>query len=264
MNANPLPPRGPALTPPGRTTPPAPPEATAPRFDARFIAQHHLIERYLDNKLPPKGARELENWCRANPAYLDGLRLSERAAGSLKLLEACGRPLDLSEAKPAWWKSSYVAAGLTAVAVASLLGLWALSGKFALLRGELEEARLRLRQGALQPPTTQHAVYVAPDRVPGADRARIEVNRGVPQLIDLHVDLGYTKELQQYRLIVDKQGQGRALILNDLLRDSNGELRLTFNTTGLAAGIYPVRIESLPAHASGAPMPVGWLILEVR
>jgi hypothetical protein len=49
-----------------------------------------------------------------------------------------------------------------------------------------------------------------------------------------------------------------------LLQDSNGELRLTFNTTGLAAGIYSVRIESLPVRASGTPTPEAWLILDVR
>jgi hypothetical protein len=105
---------------------------------------------------------------------------------------------------------------------------------------------------------------VVPDRAPGIDKARITVNRSVPQLIDLHIDLGYTKQPLQYRMIVDKQDQGRALILNDLLKDSNGELLLTFNTTGLAAGIYSVRIESLPVRASGSPIPEAWLLLDVR
>jgi hypothetical protein len=41
-------------------------------------------------------------------------------------------------------------------------------------------------------------------------------------------------------------------------------LTLTFNTTGLAAGIYNIRIESLPIRASGSPIPEGWLILDVR
>ena len=50
----------------------------------------------------------------------------------------------------------------------------------------------------------------------------------------------------QFRMIVDKQDQGRALILNNVLKDSNNELRLTFNTTGISAGIYTVRIEALP------------------
>jgi hypothetical protein len=62
---------------------------------------------------------------------------------------------------------------------------------------------------------------------------------------------------------VDKEGQGRALIMNNVLKDSNNEIRLTFNTTGIAAGLYSVRIEALPPM-SGAPIPEGWLLLEVK
>jgi hypothetical protein len=80
--------------------------------------------------------------------------------------------------------------------------------------------------------------------------------------MDVHIDLGYTDKLVQFRLFVDKKDQGRALILNNLLKDSNGELRVTLNSTGLAAGIYNVRIEALPFR--GNPVPIGWLILDVR
>jgi hypothetical protein len=237
---------------------------TAARFDAKFIEDHKLLDRYLEGKLPPKGARDLENWCRANPAYLEALKLSQRTQASLQLLEACGAPLDLTEPKPPWWKSPYVPIGAAAAALLCLLGFWALFGKYVLLREELEDTRTRMHQGSLVQPAVESTVHVAPDRSAGIDKARITVNRSVPQLIDLHIDLGYSKQPLQYRMIVDKQDQGRALILNDLLQDSNGELRLTFNTTGLAAGIYNVRIESLPVRASGSPIPEGWLILDVR
>jgi hypothetical protein len=46
------------------------------------------------------------------------------------------------------------------------------------------------------------------------------------------------------------------------LKDSNNQLRLTLNTTGLSAGIYTVRIEGVP-FGSG-PYPVGWMLLEVK
>ena len=82
------------------------------RFDAKFIEDHKLIDRYLENKLPFKGARDLENWCRAHPEYLNDLKLSERAQASLKLLEASGQPLDLREPEPPWWKTPYVLIGL--------------------------------------------------------------------------------------------------------------------------------------------------------
>jgi hypothetical protein len=238
------------------------PQTAPPRFDRKFIEEHRLIERYLENKLPFKGARDLENWCRAHPDYLTELQLSERAQTSLKLLEASGQPLDLREPQPPWWKTTYVLIGLCAVAALSLIAFWALLGKYVLLRGELEDTRNVMNQGSLVQPATSRELHLSPDRVAGIDRARIVVTRAAPQLMDVHIDLGYTDKLVQFRLFVDKKDQGRALVLNNLLKDSNGELRVTLNSTGLAAGIYNVRIEALPFR--GNPIPIGWLILDVR
>jgi hypothetical protein len=238
------------------------PQTAPPRFDRKFIEDHKLIESYLENKLPFKGARDLENWCRAHPDYLNELKLSERAQTSLKLLEASGQPLDLREPQPPWWKTIHVLIGLGVVAALSLIAFWAVLGKYVLLRGELEDTRTLMNQGSLVQPATSREVRVSPDRVPGVDHARIVVTRAAPQLMDVHIDLGYTNKLAQFRMFVDKKDQGRALILNDLLKDSNGELRMTLNSTGLSVGIYNVRIEALPFR--GSPIPIGWLILDVR
>ncbi len=253
--------------------------STLPRFDAKFIEEHHLIERYLDNKLPLKGARDLENWCREHPEYLNDLKLAERAQASLKLLEASGQSQDLREAAPPWWKSPYLLVGLGVLALLCLLAFWVLMGKYALLRAELEDTRVRMNQGSLVQPAVHSLLNVSPDHAPDLGRARIKVSRSAPQLIDLHIDMSYTTQMQ-FRVTVDKQDQGRALVLENLTKDSNSELRLTFNTTGLAAGIYTVRIEALPpkpqvvvsARRRGpppaeepivVPIPVGWLVLEV-
>jgi hypothetical protein len=238
------------------------PQTALPRFDRKFIEDHKLVERYLENKLPLKGARDLENWCRANPDYLNELKLSERAQTSLKLLEASGQPVDLQEPRPPWWKTIHVLIGLTVVAFLSLVAFWALLGKYVLLRGELADTRTLMNQGSLVQPATTREVRVSPDRAPGVDHARIVVTRAAPELMDVHIDLGYTNKLMQFRLFVDKKDQGRALILNDLLKDSNGELLMTLNSTGLSVGIYNVRIEALPFR--GSPIPIGWLILDVR
>jgi hypothetical protein len=238
------------------------PQTAPPRFDRKFIEDHRLIERYLENKLPFKGARDLENWCRANPEYLNELKLSERVQASLKLLEASGQPQDLSEQRPAWWKTIYALIGLSVVTALSLIAFWALLGKYILLRGELDDTRHMMNQGSLVQPAISREWRVSPDRAPGIDHARIVVARAAPQLMDVHIDLGYTNKLVEFRLFVDKKDQGRALVLNNLLKDSNGELRVTLNSTGLSLGIYNVRIEALPFR--GTPIPVGWLILDVR
>jgi hypothetical protein len=245
-----------------RTIAPGNPRTAAPRFDRKFIEDHQLVERYLEGKLPFKGARDLELWCHAHPEYLNELKLPERAQASLKLLEASGRPQDLAEPKPPWWKSIYVPIALGVLASLSLLAFWVLLGKYVLLRGELAESRTTVSRGSLVQPATTSELRITPDRAAGIDRAKIVVSHNAPQLIDLHIDLTYTNKLMQFRMFVDKQDQGRALILNNLLKDSNGELRITLNSTGLAAGIYQARIEGLPFR--GSPIPLGWLLLEVK
>jgi hypothetical protein len=237
-------------------------QPVSPRFDRKFIEDHKLMERYLENQLPLKGARDLENWCRANPEYLNELKLSERAQASLKLLEASGAPADLAEPKLAWWKRIELLLGLCVATFISLVAFWFLFGKYELLRSQLDDTRTTMNQGSLVQPATESSIRVTPDHAPGIDRARITLSHNAPQLVDVHVDLNYTQKLNQFRMIVDKKDQGRALILNDLLKDSNGELRLTLNTTGLAVGIYTVRLEALPPR--GLPIPTGWLILEVK
>jgi len=233
-----------------------------PRFDRKFIEDHKLVERYLENKLPFKGARDLENWCRANPDFLNELKLSERAHSSLKLLENSGQPQDLSEPKPPWWKSIYVPIGLGVAAFLCLVAFWVLFGKYMLLRGELADTKTLMNQGTLVQPATMREIMVTPDHAPGINRARITLSRSAPLLMDVRIDLSYTEKQMQFRMFVDKQDQGRALVLNNLLKDSNGELRMTLNSTGLSAGIYTVRIEALPPR--GIPIPVGWLLLDVH
>src|SRR5260221_3074771 len=93
---------------------------TAARFDAKFIEDHKLIDRYLEGKLPAKGARDLENWCRANPGYLEALNLSQRTQASLQLLEACAGPIDLTGPTPPWGKSPYSAIVAAAAAMVCL------------------------------------------------------------------------------------------------------------------------------------------------
>ncbi len=245
-----------------RTISPDKPPPPTPRFDRKFIEDHNLVERYLDNKLPFKGARDLENWCRANPDYLEELKMSQRAQSSLKLLEAAGSAPDLSEQKPPWWKHINVLFGLCALAFICLVAFWFLFGKYELLKTVLEDTKTQMTQGSLVQPAVETTVRVSPDHSPGIDHARIVLNHNAPQLMEVHLDLGYTQKLNQFRIVVDKKDQGRAMILNYLLKDSNGELVMTLNSTGLAQGIYSVRIEALPYH--GVPLPIGWLLLEVR
>jgi len=258
--------------PPGHPESPESPKAAAaasgagaaapisPRFDRKFIEDHQLMERYLTNKLPMKGARDLENWCRENPLYLEELQLEVRAQASLKLLEASGKPMDLAEPVLPWWKHLYFHIGLGVVAALSLLAFMVLFAKFVLIRGQLEDAQSAAKHGALLPPTSLSAMRLEPDRAPGINHAKFAVNHAMPAMVDLKINMSFTK-LNDFKVVLEKQEQGRALVIEHLMKDSNGDLRITFNTSGLSVGSYNIRIDGLPFR--GEPIGMGWLILDV-
>jgi hypothetical protein len=238
----------------------APAGGAPPRFDRKFIEEHGLIERYLQNKLPPKGARELENWCLSHPEYLDEMGLPERTLATLKLLEASGRPQDLQEPQPAWWRTPYLLIGLGVVTLLSVAAAIGLFTDTIMLNGRLNAARALATQGSLTAPTVLSSLKIQPDHAPSIDSARFHVSHGAANLVEVHIDMSYASD-SQFRLFVDKQDQGRALVLEDLLKDSNGELKISFNSSGLAVGRYDVRIEGLPAR--GGPVAEGWLHFDV-
>jgi hypothetical protein len=183
---------------------------------------------------------DLENWCRQHPEYLEELQLAERAQLSLKLLEASGKPQDLSEAKTPWWKTLYMQIGLAVVAVVSLFAFWVLFGKYVLTRSALDDARQVAKQGALIAPQRINNAHLEPDRAPGLHHARVSVSHTAPEMLDLKIALGFT---------------------NNIAKDSNGDVRLAINTTGLTAGEYSVRIDGLPFR--GEPLEIGWVTLSV-
>lgn len=253
-------------TPAARSAAEAPPAKTsgaaAPaRFDRKFIEDHCLVDRYLEGKLPLKGAVELEGWCRAHPEYVDDLKLSERATASLRLLEAVGRPADLTEPKTPWWRTLYCTIGLGVLALASLAGLLAAYGKYVYVSGELVAARQIAAQGSLAPPAALRTVRLEPDHGPDRAGARVNVLHTSPELVQLKLDMNYSSQ-SAFRLVVDKRDQGRALIVDNISKDSNGDVKLAFNSSGLMPGSYVVRIEGLPPR--GAPIAEGWLIIEVH
>jgi len=242
-------------------------------FDRKFIEEYKLLERYLDGKLPLKGARDLEHWCRDHPEYLTELKLSERAQAIIQLLDACGKPVDWREPRTPWWRSVYLLIALAALAAFSLTAIWVLTVKYSVLQNRLQETSTLQTRGRLVQPGSETSVTITPDREPDLGRARLVVSRDLPQLIDVHVDLAYqanaanaanapAKKVTTFRLVVDKKDAGRALVVNNLLKDSNDQLRLTLNTTALSAGLYTVRIDGVPF--GGGAYPAGWLLLEVK
>lgn len=245
---------------PGGPAAPGAPSAGA-RIDRAFVDEHGLLERYLDGKLPFKGQRDFEHWCAEHPDYLEERGLAGRAQASLKLLEAAGRPADLAEPGAPWWRAEWLRAVTAGLLLASVFAIWALAQHLSLLRSELDAARARLIEGPMLPAASRLDLKVAPDRAPGIDQAGLTVDHAKPTLVHLSIDMNYARA-QRFRVAIDAHDRGPMLEVKDLIKDSAGQLNLSFNSSAFPAGRYDLRIEALPLL--GAPIADGWLILTVR
>jgi hypothetical protein len=226
-------------------------------MDKEFIEKNQIIERYLTGKLPIKGVHDFERFCRDHPHVLEELKFSDRLHAGMRLLDMSGHTGVFRETKPIWWKRMEVHIGVAALCALSLLGLWVLGARYA-ARGE-EIARLEnvVAQGPLKAPSATRTIKTNPSRQGWSAQpdARILLNEP-PDLVELKINVSFAK-FNAFRLTLDTKDGTRIGTIHNMLRDSNGELRLQINTSGMYPGIYRVLIEGVSGR--GTLTPVAWL-----
>ena len=129
-----------------------------------------------------------------------------------------------------------IAAGLVFLALAVALG-------WVAWRWGVAEDRMALMQeqaeaGFLQAPSSTRAVRVDL-RAPAAVTVG---GRGFPERVDLRVN-ARTDRYSRFRLSLLRDDGTLLLHADQLVRDSNMDLRLSFNTSLLPAGRYVLRVE---------------------
>lgn len=82
-----------------------------------------------------------------------------------------------------------------------------------------------------------------------------------PQMIDLSIDMSEDKS-SAYMITIEDLARGRVMVIRRMARDSNGELRLTLNSSAFGAGDYDLHIEGY--NWRGETSPIGWVRLGLR
>ena len=85
-----------------------------------------------------------------------------------------------------------------------------------------------------------------------------ECGRG---LVNIKIDLTHS-DFRAFRVTIDRVNQGRVAVLNNLIKDSNGELGFSLNTSAFGAGQYLLTIEGLDSR--GDPQPDSWAEISIR
>jgi hypothetical protein len=249
--------RIPAVSDSGSVALPAiPPTAV---MDRDFIARNQIVERYLAGRLPLKGAQDFERYCRENPELLDELRLSDQVHAGLRLLDAGGVAMPWEQKPRQFWERLPIFIGVALLAIAAVITALVSAGKLGTRDARIAALQTAVATRPLEPAVATRNVVLVPNRT-APSRTNAVVVGGRPQIADLKIDMSWSR-YTAFRVTVDRLDQGRALVLHNLLRDSNGHLRIGFNTTALGPGSYQFVIEGMTLQ--GEAMPQAWVTVGI-
>lgn len=225
------------------------------QMDAAFIQQNQIVERYLAGKLPPKGASDFERYCRDNPTTLIELGMADRINAALRLLDASGQPEPWAEKKIPFYQKPFVIA-----AVAALAGTFLIATLMLLTDGQKKDEQIAvlskdLKTQPLQPSTSTRPIVVQLSRTGPATSSAVVIGGKDTELADFKFDVSWSS-FTNFRVIFDRVDQGRVAVLTNLVRDSNGHLRIALNSSALGPGDYDVTFEGMDWR--GNPSAQAW------
>ena len=249
---------------------PAKPAAAAPAaaantssapMDRDFIARNQVVERYLSGRLPLKGATEFEQFVNRHPEILDEIGLPERVNAGLRLLEASGKPEPWQEAPRPAWQKPQVTLALAATAGVLAVALMIATGTAASKSHKIAELQKQATEQPLDPATSTREIRLMPSRSGASNSPAITIGNGGAQLADFKIDESRSP-YHIFRVTIDRIDQGRVGVITNLVKDSNGHLRIALNSTALGPGNYQLTIEGL--NWRGDPEPDSWVTIGIQ
>ncbi len=247
---------------PGPGTADDPSMAAPPKMDAAYIAHHQIAARYLLGQLPPRYAFEFERFCRENPKFVDGTGLPDRINAGVRLLDVAGLRQPWDPEPPKIWQRPPVAIG---VAVLTLLLGWTTWHYYSAVEqanASIAGLQKRLNQDGSTAITGTQLVMLEPDRreTPGKAQFTVDMTRG-PKLVEMHIDMSWSKA-GRFRVTMERAEEGREVVITNLLKDSNGELRLDLNSSIFGSGDHTIVVEAQGLAAADLT-PVAWSRFDV-
>jgi hypothetical protein len=254
-------PAGPRAAPSARKMPNPQTVAVPPVMDRDYIARNRIVELYLSGSLPIHGATQFERFCRENPQILDQIGLPERIHAGLQLLEAGGMPEPWREKPKKFWEQPYVAPALAGLVLVLGSGMLLLNSRLSEQTRKVAALHQLVTDQPLDAAGASSSVDIEPSRSGPSSIAAATIGGSVAQLVNIKLNVTRS-DFRAFRVTIDRVNQGRAAVLNNLIKDSNGELGFSLNSSALGAGIYLLTIEGLDWR--GDPQPDSWAAITIK
>jgi hypothetical protein len=179
---------------------------------------------------------------------------------ALRLLESGGIPTPWEVPPKPWWERLPVLIGTATLALVLAVSLMIVAGRLSARAQELSTLQRRLAAQALDPAHSTRTVTVIPDRTAPSRQSILQIGGGAAEMADLKIDVSWSK-FTDFRVTIDRVDQGRAMILHNVLRDSNGQLHIGLNSSALGPGDYLISMEGL--NWRGESVPQAWATITV-
>jgi hypothetical protein len=230
-------------------------------MDRDFIARNQIVERYLSGRLPLKGATDFERFCRDNPQVLDELGLPERVNAGLRLLEASGKPEPWQEGPRSTWAKPQWVLGLAATTLVLGIALAMVASNVAAKTDKIAKLQKQAIEQPLEPATSTRTIRLVPNHDGASNSPAVVVGGGPAELVDFKIDESRSA-YKTFRITIDRIDQGRVSVIHNLVKDSNGHLRIALNSSALGPGNYQLTIEGLSWR--GDPEPDSWVTIGIQ
>jgi len=228
-------------------------------MDREFILRNQIAERYISGRLPLKGAQDFERYCQQHPELMDELGMPARVHAGLRLLEAGGHALPWEEKPRRWWEKLPVLIAVAAAALSALIATAALSSRLSARDATIATLQQRVAEQPLDPATSTRTIRLIPSRT-APSRHNTLVLGGSAQMNDLKIDMSWSR-FTAFRVTIDRMDQGRVAVLHNMLRDSNGDVRIDLNSTALGPGSYQLALEGMTLH--GEAVAQAWITVGI-
>jgi hypothetical protein len=230
-------------------------------MDRDFIARNQIVERYLSGRLPLKGATDFERFCKENPKLLDELGLPERVNAGLRLLDASGKPEPWQEKAPRFWARPQILLGLIAAVAVLGIGLAVTAGNLASKDQKIAKLEKQVAEHPLEPATNTRVIRLVPSHEGASNSPAVMIGGNPTELVDFKID-ETRSAYKTFTITIDRIDQGRVAVLHNLVKDSNGHLRIALNSSALGPGNYQLTIEGLSWR--GDPEPDSWVTIGIQ
>ncbi|HUO79398.1 MAG TPA: hypothetical protein VMU00_04585 [Steroidobacteraceae bacterium] len=228
-------------------------------MDLKLIEEKQVVERYLRGRLTPPEARFFEQVVRQSPEIVERIGLPETLKRMMRLMDDTGT--EWREQPPKFWHPPWVPASLAAaLGLALIVALVAWSTKRSAV-DSYQRLKTQVAIGVLNAPTSAQVLRLKPARAEERIPTYPIGGRVAPTLAELRINVGYV-QATLFKVTIKRDDGAYFARLDNQLKDSNGDLRLGFNSGAFAAGVYDVELETVNLRGGEGEL-VGRLRLRV-